>query len=159
MTAKGGELDLTYTPISNWTMKFTGAQTKATNTSIENDVQGYIALRMPVWTTVHDDSGNLWWTASSSAGTALNFYTVNVASPLHLDQALLGKSNPQVKEYTWRFLTKYDFTSGILNHFFVGGAVRWADKSVIGYLGSPPDPDGIVRSLNVNSPLLRSGPV
>jgi len=38
----------------------------------------------------------------------------------------------------------------MLKSWQVGGSVRWDSKSSIGYLGAPADPDGIVRSLDVN---------
>jgi hypothetical protein len=38
----------------------------------------------------------------------------------------------------------------MLKNLEVGGTAAWNDKSVIGYLGSAPDSDGIVRSLDTN---------
>src|SRR5258708_3468723 len=151
--AKGAELELIYNPLPNWTIKFTGAQTKAVNTSIENSLAGYIAKRMPYWLSVKDAQGNPWWTSTAlGSQSAATFYTVSAAVPLDLDPALLSKSNPQVKEYTWRMLTNYVFNEGKLKGFGVGGSARWDDKRVIGYLGSAPDPDGVIRSLHVNKP-------
>ena len=37
-----------------------------------------------------------------------------------------------------------------LKNFSIGGSARWDDKSIIGYLAGPPDPDGVVRTLDVN---------
>lgn len=152
--AKGGELELTYNPSYNWNIKLTGAQTEAINKTIENNLADYIALRLPFWQNVKDDQGNLWWTSTalSPGQSAKQFYDSAVAPQLKIDQALLGKSNPQVKKYTARVLTNYRFTQGRLKNFSVGGSVRWDDKSVIGYLAATPDPDGIVRSLDVNRP-------
>jgi hypothetical protein len=154
LEAKGAEVDLTYNPTNNWAIKFTGAQTESINTSLENDLADYIALRMPYWLTVKDDSGVLWWTDQNLQGgtSPQNFYTTSVGAPLKLDQALLGKSNPQVKKYSWRLLSTYRFSEGSLRGFGVGGAVRWADRSVIGYLAGAPDSDGIVRTFDVNRP-------
>jgi hypothetical protein len=151
LTSKGYEAEITYSPTYNWNIKLDGAQTAAINTSIENDVASYIALRMPYWLTVKDDSGNLWWTSNGNA--ALNFYTGNISAPLQVDQALLGKSNPQVKKYTFRTISTYRFTQGFMKSFTVGGSAAWNDRSAIGYLGATPDADGIVRSLDVNKPI------
>ncbi len=149
--AKGAELEMTYNPTSNWNIKFAGAQTETLNTSIEGNFADYLAARLPYWLSVKDDAGNPWWTSTAlgtSAGSAQNFYTANVSAPLKLDQALLGKANPQVKKYTWRLISNYYLTRGWLNGTSFGGALRWDDRSVIGYLGAAPDPDGIVRSLD-----------
>ena len=150
-TYKGGELELNYTPTKNWNIKITGAQTKTINTTIENDLQSYIDARMPYWLTIKDDAGNAWWTSTAlSSQSAQAFYTSAVVVPLKLDQALLGKSNPQVKEYSGRLLSTYYFTEGRFKGFSVGGSASRDSRSVIGYKGAPPDPDGVVRSLDVN---------
>ena len=150
--AKGGELSIDYNPTYNLNFRFTGAQTKSINTTIENDVASYIALRMPYWLSVNDGQGHYWWTDTRfTTSTAISFYTGNILNPLEIDQALLGKSNPQVKEYTWRALGTYRFTEGWLKNWGFGGSLRWDSKSSIGYYGAPADPDGIVRSLNVNA--------
>jgi hypothetical protein len=151
LEAKGVEVELTYNPTNSWRIKFSGAQTKSINTSLEGNLTNYIALRMPYWLSVKDDQGNLWWTSTAlNAQSAQNFYSSAVEAPIKVDQALLGKSNPQIKEYTWRVISTYQFTQGRLKNVGLGGSVRWNSKSVIGYQGAAPDADGIVRSLDVN---------
>ena len=154
LDAKGAELELTYNPFSTWRIKFSGAQTKSINTSLEGNLTDYIALRMPYWLSVKDDQGNPWWTSTAlGSQSAQNFYSSAVEAPIKVDQALLGKSNPQIKEYTWRVLSTYQFTQGPLRDVGVGGSVRWDSRSAIGYLGAAPDADGIVRSLDVSKPV------
>ena len=153
-SAKGAELEITYNPTPNWNIKFTGAKTEAVNESIEGSLDAYIASRMPYWQSLKDDQGNLWWTSTAlGSQSAQNFYETAIAPQLKIDEALLGKSDPQVKKYTWRLLTNYRVPTGPLRDVFFGSAVEWDDKSVIGYLGSAPDSDGIVRSLDVNKPV------
>ena len=151
---KGGEVELNFTPTRNWTIKITGAQTKAINTSIEKDLQGYIDARMPYWLSIKDDQGNPWWTSTvlSPAQSAKAFYDSAVVVPIKLDQALLGKSNPQVKEYSARLLTTYYFPTGWLKGTGIGGSASRDSRSVLGYKGAAPDPDGIVRGLDINQP-------
>jgi hypothetical protein len=153
--AKGAELELTYNPSTNWNIKFSAAKTESINQTIENNLQDYISSRMAFWTGVKDDQGRTWWDGASSlvptgAQSAQTFYNVNVVVPIRLDQALLGKSNPQVKKYSWRMLSTYRLTEGVAKNVSFGGAVRWNDRSVIGYLGGAADTDGIVRTLDVN---------
>ena len=151
--AKGAELDLTFNPTNQWNIKVTGAETDSVNTALENDIQSYLAQRLPVCTTAHDDSGNLWWTQNIGGTVPEAFYTTSILAPLEIDQSLLGKSNPQIKKYSARGLTNYRFYSGWLKHVGVGGSARWNDRSVLGYEGAAPDPDGIVRSLDKNKPV------
>ncbi len=151
LEAKGTELELTYNPTNSWRIKFSGAQTKSINTSLEGNLSDYIALRMPYWLSVKDDQGNLWWTSTAlNSQSASAFYSSAVDAQIKVDQALLGKSNPQVKEYTWRLISTYQFTRGRLKNIGVGGSARWDSHSVIGYMGAAPDSDGIVRSLDVS---------
>ena len=148
---KGAEFELSYNPNYNWNVKFNATQTISLNTRIENNLEDYINARMPYWLSIKDAAGNPWWTSTLySTQSAQAFYNSAVVVPLRLDQALLGKSNPQVKKYAWRLLTTYRFTSGPLKNASVGGSARWNDKSVIGYLAGPADADGIVRTLDVN---------
>jgi hypothetical protein len=66
---------------------------------------------------------------------------------------LEGKVTPDQRKWRWNFLTNYAFTRGTLKDFAVGGATRWEDRAAIGYYGSTPDADGVVRSLDVNRPI------
>ncbi len=152
--AKGAEMEISYNPSNNWNIKFSGAKTESINKTIENNLQDYIASRMPYWLSVKDDAGNSWFTSTAlGSQSAKAFYDSAVTPPLKIDQALLGKSNPQVKKYSWRLLSTYRFVDGPIRNVTVGGAMRWNDRSVIGYLGAAPDADGIVRSLDVNKPI------
>jgi hypothetical protein len=153
LESKGNEIELTYNPTPRWNVKLAAAETRTVNTSIEADIQSYINLRMPFWLGVRDAAGQSWWTANGNA--AQNFFTGNISAPLQVDQALLGKSNPQVKRYSWRVISNYQFgrDRGWLSNFAVGGSAAWNSRSVIGYLGAAPDPDNIVRSLDVNRPI------
>ncbi len=148
---KGAEVELSFNPNYNWNVKFNLTQTKSVNTRIENNLQDYIDSRMAYWQSVHVGTDYFWTSTTYTSQSAKAFYDSAVTAPLRLDQALLGKSNPQVKKYSWRMLTTYRFTHGLLKNSAVGGSARWDDKSVIGYLGGAPDSDGIVRTLDVNS--------
>ena len=151
INAKGYELEANYN-LNNWTIKATAAQQISLDANISPSVQRYIDERMPVWTTVKDDAGVLWWTYNNG-GTPLSFYTGSVAAPLKLAIANQGKPRTQVREWRFNVLTNYRFTRGLLKNFDVGGAVRWEDKASIGFLGAAPDPDGVVRSLDITKPV------
>ncbi len=149
--AKGAEMEVTYNPTYNWNLKFTGAQTEAMNERIESNLADYIEERMPYWTSLRDAQGDLWWTSTVlNAQSAKAYYDSAVLIPLKVGQALLGKSNLQVKKYSWRLLSTYRFTRGVLKDSSVGGSARWDDRSVIGYLAGAADSDGVVRTLDVN---------
>ncbi|MGD1032150.1 MAG: TonB-dependent receptor plug domain-containing protein [Opitutaceae bacterium] len=48
-TAGGYDLELTYNPLPNWTMKFTAARQDAKLSSVDSQAKAYLAVRLPVW--------------------------------------------------------------------------------------------------------------
>src|SRR5690606_32206227 len=70
VTSKGWEIEATYNPKRNWRIKGNITQTEAFDSNIGNDVTQYLADRLALWTTIRDDSGNLWWDFNNSAPRA-----------------------------------------------------------------------------------------
>lgn len=147
--SKGMEIELNYNPSRNLSFRFTAAQTKAIDLTLVESTVDYIAERMPYWTTIKDDAGQLWWNQASTAST---LYNVQVAPNLARMTANLGKPRPQTKEWSWSALTTYRFTKGKLNGLSLSSTIRWADKSAIGFEGIV-GPDGVVRTLDYDKPV------
>lgn len=152
----GYELEVAYNPTRFWTMKVTGAKQDTIDDNLAPDIQRYIEERMPVWTTVRDDEGNLWWTMDGAFGGPEAFFNSIVNTPLRLATANQGKSRNQVRKWRFNALTNVQL-AGFTDHAWLrnvslGGAVRWESRSAIGYLGDP-DPDGVIRSLDPEQPV------
>lgn len=167
VTSKGIELEATYNPTRNWRIKFTGAQGVAYDAAISPEVYNYWQSRLPTWTTVRGDSvpgngdgkGALWWTTVPVGGgnTPEAQYNSALISPYLVGVANVGKPRTQVREYRWNALTNYEFSSGRLKGFSVGGGVRWVDRGSIGFLGVAPETSGpftgAILSLDKNKPV------
>ena len=159
VTSRGYEVEVTYNPTRNWRIKFNVAQQQAIDANIAPDEQNYWTARLPVWTTLKDDNGQLWWTSiattnlSGTVNNAKDYYLTQLLAPYALAVANQGKPRSQVREWRWNALTNYTFSEGKLKGFGVGGAVRWQDKAAIGFLGAAPEADGVVRSLDANKPV------
>jgi outer membrane receptor protein involved in Fe transport len=156
--SKGYELDVSYNPTRFWTMRITGSQQSAIDSNMSPAAQTYVDNRMPIWTTVVDPTnGQLWWNETTGGTQPNSYYVGNVLSPLKLAIATAGKRKPQTREYQFNAFTNVrlaGFTENRwLKNMAVGGALRWADKSAIGYYGSAPDPDGVIRSLDKTRPI------
>ncbi len=52
-TSGGYDLELTYNPLPNWTMKFTGSRQAAQLSAVDTQAKAYQAVRMPTWTTAN----------------------------------------------------------------------------------------------------------
>jgi outer membrane receptor protein involved in Fe transport len=151
VTSRGYEIEVNYNPTPNWRMKLNVAQQEAIDSNIGNTVTDYLASRLPVWTSAVDDQGNRWWDADN--GAARVRYLSDILAPYSFEVANSGKPRSQVREWRANGLTNYDFTSGALRNWSVGGAVRWESKGAIGFLGKPPGPDGVVLELDPNQPV------
>lgn len=147
--SKGVEIELNYNPSRDLTFRLTAAQTKAIDLSLVDATQRFIDERMPIWTTLKDDNGQLWWSQlTNNAG----LFNVQVNANLLRLRANLGQPRTQNKEWTWSAITNYRFSHGVLNGLSLGSTLRWADKSSIGYQGIK-DPDGVVRSFDYTKPV------
>lgn len=147
--AKGMEIELNYNPTRNFRWRFTAAQTKAIDLSMIDATQRFIDERLPVWTTIKDDSGQLWW---SQVTSNINTYNNQVVTNILRMRSNLGRPRDQNKEWTWSSIATYTFTQGRFNGLTVGSTLRWADKSSIGYEGIVGS-DGVVRELDYNKPV------
>lgn len=150
LTSKGYEFEAIYNPMPNWRIKFTAAQQKAIDSNIGDTITRYLEERLPVWTSAVDDEGNRWWDADD--GAARLRYLADIRAPYLFEVANAGKPRSQVREWRWSLLSHYEFTSGALKNWSVGGAVRWEDKAAIGFYGRPPE-DGMILELDPERPI------
>src|SRR5688572_259018 len=156
--SRGWELEMQINPTRNWTMKVTANQQEAIDSGVSVHIQNYINERLPIWTTIRNPAGNLWWTTADGGDVPANYYFTNVRTPLDLAITTQGKKKPQTREYSMNFITNYRL-AGIagdrkwLRNMDVGGSWRWASKGAIGYLAGAPDSDGVVRRLDANRPV------
>lgn len=158
LVSRGTEIEMHFNPTPNWTMKLAGAKTEAIAAGVSADVSDWIAERLPVWESIIDPTTGLsWWTSSyTPGGSARNFYLNQIGAPLQLEQALQGKSRPQIRKYSANLTTSFRL-AGITEHkhlkrFTVGGAVRWQDKGAIGFYGVEQLP-AIITQLDANRPI------
>lgn len=151
VTSRGYELEATYNPTRNWRIKFNLVQQEAYDSNIGNSVTEYLAERLPVWTTVTDDNGARWW--NSRDGAPFVRYLSDILAPYSFEVANSGKPRPQTRKWRANALTNYDFTSGPLKNWSIGGAVRWEDKASIGFYGMPPDENGLIVNLDPSRPI------
>lgn len=181
--AKGVELQLTYNPTPNWTMKLTGAKQETVYTKVAPEFDAFVATRMPVWTTAvapinipdfTDKNGTEislqnFWSAYGYTGVvrkndsigntnSRNYWVNTVQSAADLSKALEGQAAPEQRKYHGSFLSTYAFTRGKLRGWAVGGAERYESKAVIGYIGRIGDPTQptLVNVADITKPIYDS---
>lgn len=177
--SKGVEVQLTYNPTRNWTMKLTGSKSQASYKNIAPQYDAWLAERMPKWTTskapdipdfVDPNNQRLWslknfWTGYGYAGvaqienndgnTSAQAYFNNVVqSQVSLAKALEGANSPLERQYHASFLTNYNFGNelfdGKLKGVSIGGSQRWESKAAVGFYGKVGDPINSPTVINLN---------
>ncbi|WP_414662674.1 TonB-dependent receptor plug domain-containing protein [Horticoccus sp. 23ND18S-11] len=173
--SKGMEIQLTYNPTNNWTMKFTGSKGESTYTNIAPQYEAWLAERLPKWQTnaapeipdfIDPTTQRRWslknfWTGYGYTGvaqventdgnTSAQAYFNNVVqSQVALAKALEGARSPLERQYHATFLTNYTFREGRFKGFAVGGAQRWESRAAIGFFGKVGDPINSPTVINLN---------
>jgi hypothetical protein len=172
--SKGTEIQLTFNPTREWTMKFTGSKDEASYTKVAPQYDDWLAVRMPVWTALtvtgipdfidpnnnrHYSLHNFWtgygftnvaWAENTDGNTSPQGYYNNVVvSQVATAKALEGAVSPDQRIYHWAFLTNYSFSHGRLRGISVGGSERWESKAAIGYYGMVGAPLTAPNSISV----------
>jgi len=155
VSSKGFELEATYNPTRNWRMKFTGAQTRAQDDSVSQEIYNWWQARIPVWTGLRTDvvpgdgKGRLWWDTppadyfvGGETRTPQTRWIQDQFGAYWAASTNAGRPRTQIREYRFTGITNYDFTQGLLKNFNVGGAVRWESKASIGFLAGPAETSG-----------------
>ncbi|HVU32561.1 MAG TPA: TonB-dependent receptor plug domain-containing protein [Opitutaceae bacterium] len=185
--AKGLELQLTFNPTRNWTMKITGSKNTSVFSHVAPQYDAWLATRMPVWTSVGASDipdftdpnngiqfhlGNFWNAygysgnariENTNGNTSTQAYYQNVVdSQVAFAKALEGAVSPMLRKYHASFLTNYvlnqEMFGGRLKGFSIGGSLRWESKAAIGFYGKPASPTSTVLSLaDVNRPIYDNG--
>ena len=165
--SEGLEATLTYNPTRNWNMKFTAGKQETTFSDIAPEWDAWVAERLPIWMAARAAGFPDFWNTTGQDfvnagfnGTGLgaaqrvqDYWYTNVDPIMRTAKRLEGKVTPEQRKWRWNFITNYVFTQGALKDLGVGGAARWEDRAAIGYLGTAPDADGVIRSLDVNRPV------
>ncbi|HVU33228.1 MAG TPA: TonB-dependent receptor plug domain-containing protein [Opitutaceae bacterium] len=177
--AKGTELELTYNPTPNWRMKFSWGEQKTILSNIAAQAAAWIAHRSPVWTTYKSDltqvytrssgrqmylgdfwngygyDGNIYQGNVNGWNTTQDYYNIVVAGQLATDRALNGTQATNQRQYTWSYVSSYDFTEGALKGWTVGGALRYYGRAVAGYYGDTKNlsPSGLIYQPDVGRPI------
>ena len=85
------------------------------------------------------------------------WYLANISTTLSQASANAGKPRPQTREWRFAGTTNFRF-SGITEHKWLkrlslGGTVRWEDQAAVGFHGTPPEADGVIRGLDPTRPI------
>lgn len=132
--AKGTELELTYNVTKNWRLFATVTKTEAKRTNIASALTTLISSEVAYWKSI-----GIWDSPLTSSkywsGRPETVQQIFSDSILGREVAYLsadGQPSQQLHKWKATLVTNYTFDHGPLDHFGVGGALAWLDKTIIG---------------------------
>jgi outer membrane receptor protein involved in Fe transport len=146
IVSEGYEYELTVNPTKNWRIMVNAVDQKASAANIMAALGDFIVKNRAFWR----DGFN-----SAEAGRPINYWkrdgfadidfwgnmnsqsfaewTTDMERKYLIGAASEGRSVNELRRWHFNVISSYDFTDGPLKGVGVGGAVRWQDKSKIGY--------------------------
>ncbi len=140
--SEGWEFEGVVNPTKNWRISFNAAMQEARKTNVGADFAEFVKKNLPLWT----DGDGIQATNTRAMngfedipyfggfGSQLGVLAINNMYVPYLN-AVAADGAPVQELRRWRFnvVNNYDFRSGPLRGFSVGGAARWQDKVATGF--------------------------
>lgn len=109
-----------------------------------SDLQRYMWFRLGFGSrapgSVATPTGNGQFTALSIGDQ----YRSETLDLVRAAASLSGAPTPEIRKWRANFVTRYEFQSGFMRGFSIGGAARWQDKVGIGFPYVSPDPTTVI---------------
>jgi hypothetical protein len=140
----GYEFEVTYNPTRQWRITFNAARQDAVSGNTGAAFVQMLNLLAPIWggtAAALPDSA----TSGNTLGQAFAQVKADVDKAVLLD----GSPSPELRRWRFNFINNYSFNEGRLKGWRLGGALRWQDRSAIGYpVRILPDGSGVFDVTN-----------
>ena len=150
LESKGIEFELTANPTPNWRLTFNASKAEAVRSNVLSSWDSFIEANKAFYFDggyqVGDTPASNYWnfkgyydiaqTPGDTLGTGGRLGVVfndSVYNPYYQAKATADQAVNELRKWHWNFITNYTFTRGPLKNVGIGGAVRWQDRSTIGY--------------------------
>jgi len=131
--AKGVELEAVLNLTKNWRLAFNASKTETVKSRTGADIRAYVDELLA---NLQKANPQLL-TGSRQPGQApeawLGTFRGSVVVPLEVAERTAGTVSPELVKWRWNLVNRYDFSARKLRGLFVGGALRWQDRAVVGY--------------------------
>ncbi|HLP06522.1 MAG TPA: TonB-dependent receptor plug domain-containing protein [Opitutaceae bacterium] len=131
--SKGYELEVNAQITSNWRLTLNGAKTSAQRNNVGGEAltEFVTAYETALNTTAAGDL-RIWWGGPGNETTLYQWNKI-VGSNYHMLKLQEGTNVPELRRWRFNLISNYDFNSGLLKGFNVGGGVRYESSIIIGY--------------------------
>lgn len=148
--SKGTEVEVIYNPTRNWRVMATVTKGKASQSNIAPGLTKWVKEVLPTWQSQPWFNGvetyDAGWGFSGNLQGYFNQF--NTARNLATYKAFEGQTVQELREWHVSVINNYQFTSGALKGWNVGGVVRWESEAAIGYPAVLTD--GLLTGLDLN---------
>jgi hypothetical protein len=153
LLSKGMEIELTANPLPNWRMTLNAAKIEAKRENVIPDWDPFVEQYQDLWfdgvnNPIDTNTLNYWtidgfgdlrhWAGTGGYSSSIDTFggrmLGDVYGPYLNAKAAEGQAVSELRKWRVNFVTNYTFTSGRFKDVNLGGAVRWQDKTAIGYL-------------------------
>lgn len=138
--SKGYEFDATANLLPNWRISFNAAEDEAIQTNVGG--ADMISFMNYMHSQLYNADGSLTPAGEMTRyGNTAYALGPSVFGPLYESWELLsleeGSDVSELRKWSYKFITDYQFDRGPLKGLGVGGGYRWMDRDVIGYPVNP----------------------
>lgn len=127
--SKGWEYDLTLNPTRAWRLSMNASQATAQTANTARELAAMLESWKPY--LIDGRAGDLQLYGGNS-DTVRNWFS-RLLAKTGKEIALDGSPTPEMRRWRFNLVNNYTFQDGLLKGWNAGGAVRWQDKSAIGY--------------------------
>jgi outer membrane receptor protein involved in Fe transport len=124
----GYEFDVIYNPIRQWRIAFNAARQEAVSGNTGAAFVRMLAVLDPIWGGTAAGLPD-----SATSGNTLGQAFAQIKSDVDKAVLLDGSPSPELRRWRFNVVTNYSFNEGRLKGWRLGGALRWQDRSAIGY--------------------------
>ncbi len=150
LTSTGLEYELTANPTPNWRLTLNASKAQAVRSNVLSSWDAFIANNKAFYfdggySSNDTPASNYWnfkgyYDIAQTPGTTLSSgdrlgtkFNDSVYNPYYQAKATADQAVSELRKWHWNAVSNYTFTQGALKNVGIGGAVRWADRSTIGY--------------------------
>ena len=153
LVSKGLEIELTANPLPNWRISINASKAEAERSNVLSDWDKFIMDNKDLWFDGFDNNEggpsqlNYWktdgfadirhWGGNAQFSGVMDTFggrmMQNVFGPYQNAIASEGQAVNELRKWRFNLVTNYKFLEGALENVNVGGAIRWQDKTAIGY--------------------------
>ncbi len=130
VVSKGWEVELTANPTKAWRVSFNAAQVEAITSNSGPELAAFQAAYIK---NMNDAKLAGVVDGPASITTMIGRYNVSYVAPLVQQRAKDGAASQELRKYRVNLVSRYEFKTGRLKGFGLGGAVRWQSAVAIGY--------------------------